>query len=56
VALFFTKLDIHSWFVVVSVVGLTSIAFSLCGLINAVFANTFDDVNIVPTFILTPLT
>ena len=56
VALFFTKLDIHSWFVVVSVVGLTSIAFSLCGLINAVFANTFDDVNIVPTFVLTPLT
>jgi ABC-2 type transport system permease protein len=56
VALFFTKLDSHSWFVVVSVVGLTSIAFSLCGLINAVFANTFDDVNIVPTFILTPLT
>ena len=38
------------------VVALTSVAFSLCGLINAVFANTFDDVNIVPTFVLTPLT
>jgi ABC-2 type transport system permease protein len=54
VALFFTKLDIYNWFVVISVVALTSIAFSLCGLINAVFANTFDDVNIVPTFVLTP--
>jgi len=56
VALFFTKLDIHSWLVVIGVVSLTSISFSLLGLINAVFANTFDDVNIVPTFVLTPLT
>jgi ABC-2 type transport system permease protein len=32
------------------------VLFSICGLINAVFANTFDDVNIVPTFVLTPLT
>jgi ABC-2 type transport system permease protein len=56
VALFFTKLDIHSWLVVIGVVTLTSISFSLLGLINAVFANTFDDVNIVPTFVLTPLT
>ena len=56
VAMFFTKLDIHSWLVVLGVVMLTSISFSLLGLINAVFANTFDDVNIVPTFVLTPLT
>lgn len=56
VALFFTKLDIHSWLVVIGVVSLTSVSFSLLGLINAVFANTFDDVNIVPTFVLTPLT
>ena len=56
VALFFTDLDIHNWLVVIGVVSLTSISFSLLGLINAVFANTFDDVNIVPTFVLTPLT
>lgn len=56
VALFFTKLEIHNWLVVIGVVSLTSISFSLLGLINAVFANTFDDVNIVPTFVLTPLT
>lgn len=56
VSLFFTSLDIHNVLVVVAVVILTSVLFSICGLINAVFANTFDDVNIVPTFVLTPLT
>ena len=34
---------------------LTAILFSLAGLLNAVFADSFDDINIVPTFILTPL-
>jgi ABC-2 type transport system permease protein len=56
VASLFVDLNIHSYLVVVAVVALTSILFSLCGLINAVFANTFDDINIVPTFVLTPLT
>jgi ABC-2 type transport system permease protein len=35
---------------------LTTILFSTAGLINGIFANSFDDVSIVPTFILTPLT
>ena len=35
---------------------LTSILFALCGFINAVYANSFDDISIVPTFVLTPLT
>ena len=56
VASLFVELNIHSYAVVVAVVALTSTLFSLCGLINAVFANTFDDINIVPTFVLTPLT
>jgi len=56
VASLFVELHIHSYIVVVAVVAMTSIFFSLCGLINAVFANTFDDINIVPTFVLTPLT
>jgi ABC-2 type transport system permease protein len=34
----------------------TAMLFSLAGLVNAIFANSFDDINIVPTFILTPLT
>ena len=52
----FTDLHIHSWFMTVSVVILTSMLFSLAGFINAVYANSFDDISIVPTFVLTPLT
>ncbi len=55
-SLIFTHLHIHSWFITLTIVLLTSMLFSLAGLINAVYANTFDDVSIVPTFILTPLT
>ncbi len=56
VSLFFTSMHIHNFFIVIAVVVLTSVLFALGGFINAVFANTFDDVNIVPTFVLTPLT
>jgi len=56
VALFFTDLEIHSLGVTVSVVVLTAALFSLAGFINAIFAKKFDDISIVPTFVLTPLT
>lgn len=56
VSLFFTSLAIYNIGVVVAVVTLTSILFALCGFINAVYANSFDDISIVPTFVLTPLT
>lgn len=55
-SLFFTDLHIHNFLVMFTVVLLTAILFSLGGFINAVFANSFDDVSIVPTFVLTPLT
>lgn len=55
-SLFFTDLYIHHWFITIFIVLMTSILFSLAGFINAVYANTFDDISIVPTFILTPLT
>jgi ABC-2 type transport system permease protein len=55
VSLFFTELHIHSYFVVVVIVLMTATLFSLAGFINAVYANSFDDISIVPTFILTPL-
>lgn len=42
--------------IIIATVFLTSVVFSLGGLINAVFAKTFDDISIVPTFVLTPLT
>ena len=35
---------------------MTCILFSLAGLINAIFANSFDDISLIPTFVLTPLT
>ncbi len=56
VSLFFSDLRIHDLAVLASVVILTAILFSLGGFINAVFAKSFDDVSIVPTFVLTPLT
>lgn len=55
VSLLFTELHIHSYFVVVVIVLMTSTLFALAGFINAVYANSFDDISIVPTFILTPL-
>jgi len=55
-SLFFTELKVHSLFVTVSVILLTSVLFSLGGMINAIFANSFDDISIIPTFILTPMT
>ena len=56
VAMFFVDIQIAHIGIVISVVVLTSILFSLGGFVNAVFAQSFDDVSIVPTFILTPLT
>ncbi|AHE98384.1 ABC transporter permease [Thioalkalivibrio paradoxus] len=56
VSLFFSPPSVHNLAVALSIVVLTSILFSLAGLINGVFARTFDDISIVPTFVLTPLT
>jgi len=56
VSLFFSPFSLHSLPVTLSVVVMTSIVFALAGLINGVFARTFDDISIVPTFVLTPLT
>jgi ABC-2 type transport system permease protein len=55
-ALFFTELHLHNLMVTVSIVLLTAALFSLGGFINAIYARKFDDISIVPTFILTPLT
>jgi ABC-2 type transport system permease protein len=55
-SLWFSKLHISNIVVTLSVILLTAVVFSIAGLINAIFATKFDDVTIVPTFILTPLT
>lgn len=56
ISLFFVPLHVYSWFIVVITLLMTAILFSLAGLINGVFAQSYDDVSIVPTFVLQPLT
>jgi ABC-2 type transport system permease protein len=56
IALAFTHLQVAHLFVVLSAVLLTSVVFSLAGMINAIFAKNFDQITFIPTFILTPLT
>lgn len=56
VSLFFTHLEIHNMFITIYTVIITSLLFSIAGFINAVYARSFDDISIVPTFVLTPLT
>jgi len=55
VSLPFVTLDVQNWPLAILVIFLTSMLFSIGGFINALFAESFDDVSIVPTFILTPL-
>src|SRR3989338_776129 len=51
----FTDFSIHNVPVTVGVVLMTATVFSLAGFVNALFANSFDDISIIPTFVLTPL-
>jgi len=53
-SLFFTHLQVHHLGVTILVVVLTATIFSLLGFINAVFARNFDDISIIPTFVLMP--
>ena len=56
ISLFFAHLEVEHLALVCAAVVLTSIVFSLCGFLNAVFAKNFDQISFIPTFILTPLT
>jgi ABC-2 type transport system permease protein len=56
IAMLFTKVRIPHPLVTFSTVLLGATIFSLAGFVNAVYAKKFDDIAIVPTFILTPLT
>lgn len=56
VSLFFTHLPVEHIFVTISMVILSAILFAIGGFINAVYARSFDEISIIPTFILTPLT
>jgi ABC-2 type transport system permease protein len=56
IAMFFTKVRIPHPLVTITTVLLGATIFSLAGFVNAAYAKKFDDIAIVPTFILTPLT
>lgn len=56
ISLFFVPLHVYSWVIVVITLLMTAILFSLAGLLNGIFAQSFDDVSIIPTFVLQPLT
>lgn len=56
VAMAFTDVRVHSIPITFAVFLLTSVLFATAGFVNAVFANSFDDISVVPTFVLTPLT
>ena len=56
VSLFFTRLEVQHPLIMVSVLLLTSVVFAMAGMVNAIFAQKFDDIAIIPTFVLTPLT
>lgn len=55
-SLFFTHIHIFNPILMLFTLILTSVLFSLAGFLNGLFARTFDDISIMPTFILTPLT
>lgn len=56
ITLMFTRLHVANLLVVLSAVLLSSVVFSLAGMINAIFAKNFDQISFIPTFVLTPLT
>ncbi len=56
IAMLFTKVRVPHPFITLATVFLGAVIFSLAGFVNAVYAKKFDDIAIVPTFILTPLT
>lgn len=56
ISLLFVPLQVYSWLIVFVTLLMTAILFSLAGLLNGILARSFDDVSIVPTFVLQPLT
>jgi len=56
VSLFFTSIEIQHLFITISMVVLSAVMFALGGFINAIYARSFDEISIIPTFILTPMT
>jgi len=56
VSLFFTPIEVQHPLILLSVLLLTAVVFALAGMVNAIVAQKFDDIAIIPTFVLAPLT
>jgi ABC-2 type transport system permease protein len=56
VSLFFTPIEVQHPLIMLSILLLTAVVFALAGMVNAIFAQKFDDIAIIPTFVLAPLT
>ena len=56
IASLFVPLPFLHPLILLGVVILTSVMFSLTGFLNGLYANSFDEISIIPTFVLTPLT
>jgi ABC-2 type transport system permease protein len=56
VSFMFNQISIHNIFFIILFAILTSFVFSLAGMINGIYAKKFDDISIIPTFVITPLT
>ncbi|WP_027158585.1 ABC transporter permease [Methylobacter luteus] len=55
ISLVFADIAVNNAMITLSIAVLTATVFSLAGFINAVFADSFDDISIIPNFVLTPL-
>lgn len=56
VSFLFTHIPFMHPLIIFSIAILSSMVFSLGGLINGIYAKRFDDISFIPTFVLTPLT
>jgi ABC-2 type transport system permease protein len=56
VSMFFVDVQVHNMLILILTLLLTATLFATAGLINGIFAKTFDDISVIPTFVLTPLT
>ena len=55
ISMIFSPITFHNPLIVILCASLTSILFSIAGFINGIYARKFDDIAIIPTFLLTPL-
>jgi ABC-2 type transport system permease protein len=55
ISMLFAKLAVNNWLITLTIAVLTATVFALAGFINAVLAESFDDISIIPNFVLTPL-